>query len=1163
MNYKSQLQLLKSRRFFPLFISQLLGSFNDNVFKNALVIMIGYRVMHHTESNFHRLAALAVGIFILPFFLFSAYAGQVADKYEKAVVIRGIKLVEAIIMILAAAALAAHNITLMAIALFLLGVKAAFMGPVKYAILPEHLMEDELIGGNGLMQAGICAALLFGAVFSGILIVKPGYEQLFAGILCLAAACGFFASMYIPKSGMHNQGLAVHYNFVQETIRLILYSRDRWDIYLSILGISWFWVVGTVFFAELPSYTHKILYADEMVGALFVAAFSIGIGLGALYCNRLLKGRVQATFVPLALLGMTIFSIDLYFAGIFSHLGAPHQLAQPTQLLATFNGWRMLLDLVAIGACGGLYTVPLYAILQQRCNPAHRARVIASSNVINALVVIISSLVTVLLLKLGLTVGQLFLAVAIFNGVVALYICRLLPEVLLKSLLQSVLKFVYQVDVIGLENYEKAGNRFIIIANHTSYIDAALLAAFLPDRLAYVVDPLTIKKKWIKLFLPLVDTFQMDPADPMALKSFIDFIKQDKRCVFFPEGRLTMTGTLMKIYEAPGLAADKAEAKLLPVHIQGAQYSHFSRLRGKVRIRWMPKVTLTIFPVQELGIPGEIKGRQRRQQIGLKLYDLMRDMIFSSSGYHQTLFNALLDAKAMHGSRHKCVEDTDRVPVSYQQFILRSFILGGLIAKQTESGENVGVLLPNLTSTVVVFFAMQAYHRVPAMINFSSGIKNVLLACEVGRIKTVYTAEKFIKVAQLEELVAAMQNAGVNVIYLESLRSQVGTWAKLKGLLFSLAPRFAYRKINKLAKKQKDFDANLPAVVLFTSGSEGSPKGVVLSHKNIQANRFQIGACVDFTSTDKILNVLPMFHSFGLTAGVLLPMLSGVQVFLYPSPLHYRIVPELSYDINATILFSTDTFLTGYAKYAHHYDFYSVRYIFSGAEKLREETINIWAKKFGVRIFEGYGVTETSPVLAVNTPMHNQLGTVGRFMPGIQYRLRPVEGISEGGVLEVCGPNIMSGYLLANAPGVIQPPKDGWHDTGDIVSVDEEGYITIKGRVKRFAKIGGEMVSLPMVEQQINLLWPDFQHAVISLPHPRKGEQVVLVTTNLKATREEVVAHALKQQMPEISIPKKILAIKEMLLLGSGKVSHVAVTEWAQQQLASDVDEPEEETAVA
>jgi len=1159
MKYASQLRLLTSRRFFPLFISQLLGSFNDNVFKNALIIMIAYRSLHHAGSDFHRLAAIAVGIFILPFFLFSAYAGQIADKYEKTFVIRGIKLAEAVIMILAAAAVAAQNITLMAIALFLLGVKAAFMGPVKYAMLPEQIHEDQLIAGNGLIQAGVCVAILLGAVFSSMLIIKPNQEQLFGGILCLAAACGFFASMYIPRSGVRNQGLAVHYNFVQETIRLILYSRDRWDIYLSILGISWFWVVGTVFLAELPSYTHNILYADESVGALFIAAFSTGIGMGALYCNRLLKGRVQATFVPLALLAMAVFSIDLYFAGIFGHLGTPGQLAAPAQLLGTFNGWRMLIDMTAIGACGGLYTVPLYAILQQRSQPGHRARVMASSNVINAFVVIIASLVTTMMLRLGLTVGQVFLTVAIFNCVVAFYICRLLPEVLLKSLLQSILKFFYQVDVVGLENYERAGDRFIIIANHTSYIDAALLAAFLPDRLAYVVDPLTVKKPWIKLFLPLVDTYQMDPSDPMALKSFIDFIKQDKRCVFFPEGRLTMTGTLMKIYEAPGLAADKADAKLLPIHIHGAQYSHFSRLRGKVRIRWMPKVTLTIFPAQELGLPADLKGRQRRQQIGLKLYDLMTNMIFSSSGYHQTLFNALLDAKAMHGGGHQCLEDTDRTPISYRQIIMRSFILGGLIAKKTELGENVGVLMPNLISTVIVFFALQARHRVPAMINFSSGVKSVLSACEIAKIKKVYTAEKFIQVAQLEEMVAALQAAGVDVVYLESLRPQVTAWTKFKGILCSIAPRFAYRRLNKLRKPEKEFDANLPAVVLFTSGSEGAPKGVVLSHRNIQANRFQIGACVDFTVTDKILNVLPMFHSFGLTAGVLLPMLSGVQVFLYPSPLHYRIVPEVSYDINATIMFGTDTFLTGYAKYAHNYDFYSMRYIFSGAEKLREETVNTWAKKFGVRIFEGYGTTETAPVIATNTPMHNQPGTVGRLLPGIQHRLRPVDGIHEGGALEVYGPNIMSGYYLANNPGVIQPPKDGWYDTGDVVAINEEGYLSIKGRIKRFAKIGGEMVSLPMVEQQVNLLWPDFQHAVISMPHPRKGEQVVLVTTNLKATREEIVAHAIKQQMPEIAIPKKILTIKEMLLLGSGKISYVAVGEWAQQQLVDEADEPDED----
>jgi len=316
----------------------------------------------------------------------------------------------------------------------------------------------------------------------------------------------------------------------------------------------------------------------------------------------------------------------------------------------------------------------------------------------------------------------------------------------------------------------------------------------------------------------------------------------------------------------------------------------------------------------------------------------------------------------------------------------------------------------------------------------------------------------------------------------------------------------------------------------------------VLSHKNIQANRFQLSACVDFTSVDIVFNALPLFHSFGLTGGMLLPVLSGLKVFLYPSPLHYRIIPELSYDTNATILFGTDTFLSGYAKLAHPYDFYSIRYVFSGAEKLKEETRKLWSEKFGVRIFEGYGTTETSPVIATNTPMHNRPGTVGRLLPAIHYKLEEVAGITEGQRLLVKGPNIMLGYLRAENPGVIDPPPAGWYDTGDIVSIDNDGYLKILGRAKRFAKIGGEMISLPAVENYLNQLWPTFQHAVISIPDAKKGEQLVLVTTNPQAAREEILTFAKANSIPEIMIPKKIITLDKLPLLGTGKTDYVAIT---------------------
>ncbi|WP_438993953.1 AMP-binding protein [Pseudemcibacter sp.] len=339
------------------------------------------------------------------------------------------------------------------------------------------------------------------------------------------------------------------------------------------------------------------------------------------------------------------------------------------------------------------------------------------------------------------------------------------------------------------------------------------------------------------------------------------------------------------------------------------------------------------------------------------------------------------------------------------------------------------------------------------------------------------------------------------------------------------------------------------AVVLFTSGSEGTPKGVVLSHKNIQSNRYQLSARVDFTPSDRVFNALPIFHSFGLTGGFLLPILSGLKIFLYPSPLHYRIVPELVYDSNATIMFGTDTFLSGYAKFAHPYDFYSMRYVFAGAEKLKPETKSLWAEQFGVRVLEGYGATETSPVLAVNTAMQARSGTVGRLMPGIEYKLETVPGIEKGGKLIVRGPNVMKGYLRAENPGVLEVPKDGWYDTGDIVEIDDEGYVKISGRAKRFAKIAGEMVSLTAVEGILNKLWPDDDHVVVSMPDDKKGEQLILISTFKELTKEMIREGVKLEGHSELMAPKTIMTVDEIPVLGTGKTDYVSAQKIAKEKI--------------
>ncbi len=717
---------------------------------------------------------------------------------------------------------------------------------------------------------------------------------------------------------------------------------------------------------------------------------------------------------------------------------------------------------------------------------------------------------------------------------------------LISSFLRWLLQRLYKVEVNGLENLQLAGERVIIVANHTSFLDAPLLAMFLPGSLTFAINTRIASSRWLRPVLKLVTIFPMDPTNPLSTKALIHYIRQNKKAVIFPEGRITVTGTLMKIYDGTGMIADKSDAMVLPVRIDGAQYTPFSHMRGRIRLRWFPQIKLTLLPPQKVRPPAEVRGRARRQQAGQQLSRIMTDMMFATSQYNSTLFESLMDARRIHGGGHIAMEDIERRPFSYNKLIMSSFVLGKKLAHITQAREYVGVLLPSTCTTMLTFMGLHAWGRVPAMLNYTVGARGMISACETAGLRRVITSRRFIELARLGEVAEALSEK-VQLIYLEDIGEQITALDKLAGAISGLFARSVYRR------NCEQVSPDDPAVVLFTSGSEGTPKGVVLSHINLLANRTQIAVCVDFSSRDIILNALPLFHSFGLTAGTLLPLLSGMKVFFYPSPLHYRIVPEIAYDINATIMFGTNTFLAGYARSAHPYDFYSVRYVFAGAEKLHEETRKVWSEKFGVRIFEGYGATETGPVLSVNSPIYNLPGSVGQILPGIEYRLEDVPGVDNGRRLYVKGPNVMLGYLLHDNPGELVPPVcelgEDWYDTGDIVDIDADGYVHIRGRAKRFAKIAGEMVSLTSVEQTVGQLWGDALHAVVALPDKQKGEQLVLVTEHRDAERSELLAFARSKGISELNVPKKFIPVDKLPLMGTGKTDYPAVQKLAEEAL--------------
>ena len=502
---------------------------------------------------------------------------------------------------------------------------------------------------------------------------------------------------------------------------------------------------------------------------------------------------------------------------------------------------------------------------------------------------------------------------------------------------------------------------------------------------------------------------------------------------------------------------------------------------------------------------------------------------FDSALAQSSVFDALLSAARKYGSKKPILEDQERNPLTYLDLIRAAFALGRKLAAMTSPGELVGVMLPSSVGGVVTFFALHAFGRVPTMLNFTAGIRNLRAACELAGVTRVLTSHRFVELGKLHDLTDALEEI-TTVTYLEEVRRTIG----LSDRLFAAASGAVPRRF------RTPIAPSAPGVILFTSGSFGVPRGVVLSHANLVANVRQIAAHIDLDPAWVMFNPLPIFHCFGLTGGVLLPILTGMKAFQYPSPLHSKQIPPLVKDCGASILLATDTFLKQYARVAERDELSDLEFMVCGAEKVREETHNLIAERFGpVPVLEGYGVTEAAPVIALNTPPDNRRGTVGGLLPGMEYRLESVEGIAGGGKLLVRGPNVMSGYLSPD--GGIEVPKNGWHDTGDVVSVSDDDWVTILGRLKRFAKVGGEMVSLMAAEDLAAAVWPDSRHAVVALPDPKKGERLVLVTDLHDAEPSALLAHAKAIGTQEIAVPRKIIKVTEIPVLGTGKTDYVAL----------------------
>ncbi len=693
---------------------------------------------------------------------------------------------------------------------------------------------------------------------------------------------------------------------------------------------------------------------------------------------------------------------------------------------------------------------------------------------------------------------------------------------LANSLMKGFLNTSHRVEINGLDKLDFS-EPTILMPNHTSLADAAILAFNLPENVTFVVNTDTAKK--YAKFLQFRKHITVDPLNPYSVRKMIRVVNSGTPLMIFPEGRITVTGSLMKVYSGTGYIALKTKAKVYPVIISGLDRSKFSYMNEVNETVWFPKVKINIGNPFKIEVDDNMSMREKKNKSADDILHILQNEKFKYSNKENVnLFDELLEARSLYGEKKPILEDLNS-RMTYKDLLLQTYVVSGKLDEHLKEEQTIGLFLPNTSIHAVVLFSLFKIGKTPAVLNFSMGPSDLADCLDTANVKVVVTSKEFIKKGKLEKQLEAIEGKA-KVLFLEDFKNLITTTDKLNGL-------FKYKLKEKSNSKSNE-------VILFTSGSESKPKGVILTHDNLYANIKQAMTFIDFTQKDKLFNALPMFHSFGLTIGTFLPILSGLELFLYPSPLHSKVIPEVSYRFKSTILLGTSTFLHNWGKQAHRYDFFSVRYIFAGAEAVKQEVRDLWFKKFQKPIFEGYGATEASPIVSINSPLFHKDGSVGQILPGIEYKIEKVDGIEDGGNLFIKGPNVMKGYLI-HGKGFV--PAEEWYNTGDVVSIDSEGYIFIKSRLKRFAKIAGEMVSLNKVEELAGKYFNSPEFAAINVPDVRKGEKIVVFTTNEELDIKELRRFITEQGLSALLAPAEMRVIKDIPALPTGKTNYISLKE--------------------
>ena len=1110
------------RGFWSLIATQFQGAFNDNGLKFFVIFVILGQNPTTSQKDF---GVFMIGnLFAVPFLIFSMTGGFLADRFSKRSVTIGTKIFEIAAMLFAIFAFHQGNPYLAYTVIFLASTQAALFGPSKYGLLPELLPSELLSWGNGVLELTTFLAIISGTVAGSFLAQKFHDNPAIAGLIY--GACSLFglgASFLIARVPAGDPSKKFRFNIFGDLGEKWQLVRPDRALKLAIIGNTYFWFLGALLQFVIVFYGREILHLDELPGSYLQAALAIGIGVGSFAAGYLSGGKIEYGLIPLGGIGMAVFGCILSLPGL------------------SFS--QVLWLLVALGFAGGFFIVPISALIQHRPAEDKKGGVIAYANWLSFVGVLLASAIFsgfTHYLHIGL--GTFFAATAIISFGAAVYTVWLLPDSLLRLMLWFATHTLYRMDLSGAENVPARGGA-LLVPNHASMADAALVIASTdrPVRFLMFKDSYEhlIVKPFAKVLGVIPISAQQRPREMIhSLREATRALQEDELVCIFPEGQMTRIGQMMPFRRGMERILKGLDVPVIPMHIDGIWGSIFSFSGGKFFWKWPRKIPYPVRVTFGKPLPATVTSTEARQTV----LELGADAFARRKRQMKPIPESFIETARRHPLRF-AMADMRTPKLKFFSALVKTIFLARRLRPAWKDQQTIGVLLPPSIGGAMVNLAAMLAGKISVNLNYTASNAVVGSCAEQSGLKTTITSRTF-----LEKI--KVQPPGTP-IYLEDLAEKPRTGEKI--IAFCAALFFSAGAIERVAGNKGRTKLDDVATIIFSSGSTGDPKGVLLSHYNIASNVEQLNQVFMLHKDDRILGILPFFHSFGFTGTLCLTSAAGIGVVYHPSPLDSRTIGALVSQYRVTMLLATPTFLQAYTRRCAPEDFGSLRFVMAGAEKLPARVSEAFEDHFGIRPLEGYGCTECSPVVAVNTmdfraasfrQVGAKRGSIGHPLPGIVLRTidpetQAVQPLNQPGLLLVRGPNVMQGYL--NRPEkTAEVLQNGWYNTGDIATIDEDGFVRITDRLSRFSKIGGEMVPHIKIEDKLQEIAaaPEQVFVVTAVPDERKGERLIVLHTLKEDTLKDCLEKLSKSDLPALWKPRpdQFVYVEQLPYLGTGKL---------------------------